>query len=385
MWASGGFMADTECHTQIYSKTQQQFGFRNVTASSWQLLNCWACVFADSPNTLDSCKLAKSFTHTPSLKSKPSKPFLTEVGVSFAGGFISFDDILIVSPTTVAGQINNSAARCILFPSGHYSFDGSIEITKKCQVVLGVGWPVLHVANSTVPFINVSASNAVLAGLLFELGAALSVDSMITLAKPGVATSMFDISCRLLTPPNTGTAACKVMVQVDQDSCYLENLWLWVADHQPTGATDWTRMQNPTGLAVTGADVTAFGLQVEHQIGTGVVWNGLRGACYFFQSEFPYEAVADQTTFYSTTDPAHTLAGAGFYALAVGGGATNSNLTAVTVPNKSTSLSAIQSLNINGGPSTLKHAVAYSGDGSFLPQAPIPASAPGTLSGYALC
>ncbi len=44
-----------------------------------------------------------------------------------------------------------------------------------------------------------------------------------------------------------------------------------------------------TGLIVNGADVTMYGLFVEHYQKYEAIWNGNGGRTYFFQNEFPYD------------------------------------------------------------------------------------------------
>ena len=44
-----------------------------------------------------------------------------------------------------------------------------------------------------------------------------------------------------------------------------------------------------TGLVVTGNDVTAYGLAVEHYQKDEVIWSGQGGTDFFFQNELPYD------------------------------------------------------------------------------------------------
>ncbi len=44
-----------------------------------------------------------------------------------------------------------------------------------------------------------------------------------------------------------------------------------------------------TGVIVNGANVTAYGLFVEHYQKYEVLWNGNGGRTYFFQNEMPYD------------------------------------------------------------------------------------------------
>jgi hypothetical protein len=64
-------------------------------------------------------------------------------------------------------------------------------------------------------------------------------------------------------------------------------VWAWRADHG--GNVGWTENKGDTGLVVTGDDVTAYGLAVEHYQKSEVVWAGQGGTDVFFQNELPYD------------------------------------------------------------------------------------------------
>jgi hypothetical protein len=72
------------------------------------------------------------------------------------------------------------------------------------------------------------------------------------------------------------------------------------ADHG--NAVGWTQNTGSTGLVVTGANVTAYGLAVEHYQKNEVVWSGQGGTGIFFQNELPYD-VPSQSAWMST--PSH--------------------------------------------------------------------------------
>ena len=82
-----------------------------------------------------------------------------------------------------------------------------------------------------------------------------------------------------------GTAAnC---VTIDSNDVLVDNTWLWRADHG-AGAS-WTVNRSNNGLIVNGANVTIYGLFVEHFQQYQTLWNGNGGAVYFYQSEMPYD------------------------------------------------------------------------------------------------
>jgi hypothetical protein len=67
----------------------------------------------------------------------------------------------------------------------------------------------------------------------------------------------------------------------------IDDVWAWRADHG--GDVGWTENKGDTGLVVTGDDVTAYGLAVEHYQKSEVVWTGQGGTDVFFQNELPYD------------------------------------------------------------------------------------------------
>ena len=68
-----------------------------------------------------------------------------------------------------------------------------------------------------------------------------------------------------------------------------DDLWLWRADHGNNGTVGWNTNTAANGLVVNGANVTMYGLAVEHYQAVQTQWNGNGGADYFFQSEMPYD------------------------------------------------------------------------------------------------
>jgi hypothetical protein len=74
---------------------------------------------------------------------------------------------------------------------------------------------------------------------------------------------------------------------VNADNAILDHIWAWRADHG-TGV-GWTSNTADTGLVVTGDNVTATGLFVEHYQKNEVIWSGQGGNVVFFQNELPYD------------------------------------------------------------------------------------------------
>jgi hypothetical protein len=67
----------------------------------------------------------------------------------------------------------------------------------------------------------------------------------------------------------------------------IDDVWAWRADHG--NDVSWTANTGNTGVKVTGNNVTAYGLAVEHYQKDEVVWTGNNGTDIFFQNELPYD------------------------------------------------------------------------------------------------
>jgi hypothetical protein len=78
-----------------------------------------------------------------------------------------------------------------------------------------------------------------------------------------------------------------VSLSVGVDNAILDDIWAWRADHG--NGVGWTDNTADAGLLVTGNNVTAYGLFVEHYQKYQVIWAGNGGTDIFFQNEMPYD------------------------------------------------------------------------------------------------
>ena len=108
---------------------------------------------------------------------------------------------------------------------------------------------------------------------------------------------------------NPGYAA----LRVSGDGCYMENVWIWRADHFYGGSQFPDMSANPAdhGLIIDGNNVRAACLQVEHFDKENVIWNGSGGKLVMFQNEIPYYGSAFDT-------PVLVLNGSGFEGWSIG-------------------------------------------------------------------
>jgi len=325
MWASGGFLGDTKAPT-IYSRTQQQFCFKNITCPQLTITGGMNWVYVNSTTPAGSqCGNGRSIYVKDGLLA-PKKPFLVENGICKpvpamdAGAALGSEPLLagsgsscIFYPGATAAEINAKKSKYIILTSGRYVFTEPLTLDQDDSVLLGVGWPIISNASS-LPSVIVTGSRCAVSSLMLEAGTDGNPPSLLHLAAPGIASELFDVFARILTPEDgSKTSRCKTMITVDQAGAYVENLWLWRADHEHPVPVDWSRMDNPTGLEVNSDRVVAVGLAVEHQTSTMVEWKGTNGRCYFYQSEFTYSPPTDGAPSYLVTGSGHRIHGGGVY------------------------------------------------------------------------
>ncbi len=105
-------------------------------------------------------------------------------------------------------------------------------------------------------------------------------------------------------------------MRIDADGVLIDHTWVWRADHGVEGFTAgvngdtdrWNTNTGRTGVVVTGDDVTATGLFVEHFQQRNLVWEGNGGTVVLFQNELPY----DPPTQADWTQPDGTLGYPGY-------------------------------------------------------------------------
>src|SRR5207253_7523621 len=103
-------------------------------------------------------------------------------------------------------------------------------------------------------------------------------------AHPNDPIVLSDIFCRA---GGAAPGAARCFVTINANDVIGDNFWLWRADHG--NGAGWTTNANRNGLIVNGANVTVYGLFVEHCQEYQTLWNGNGGRMYFYQSEMPYD------------------------------------------------------------------------------------------------
>jgi hypothetical protein len=314
-WASGGYIADSVVTGQVDSETQQQYISRNDQYGSWTS-SSWNMVFVG-----DTGVPAQSFPNPPytTVSTTPTvaeKPYLyidssgdwdvfvpadrsNSQGTSWSGGntagkSLPLSDFYIATPSSTVTQINAAlaAGQDLLFTPGVYQINGTIQVNNPDTVVLGMGIATL-VSNGGNTILSTADVNGIrIAGLLFDAGTT-NTNTLIQIGPAGSSAShasdptvLSDVFARI--GGATVGKATQTLV-INSSNVIGDDFWLWRADHGNSGTVGWTTNTAANGMIVNGANVTMYGLAVEHYQAVQVQWNGNGGADYFYQSEMPYD------------------------------------------------------------------------------------------------
>lgn len=313
-WSSGGFLADAVVDQEIKSGTQQQWLTRNTTIGKWTGAN-WNMVFVGVNGAP-----AESFPKPPyvTVERAPvvrEKPFLSvdangqyavfvpalrrdAVGPTWdhgapAGRSISLEEFYVANAASDTAETLNAAlaaGKHLLLTPGIYHLREYLRVSRADTVVLGLGLATLRAENGAVAMSVADVDGVIIGGILFDAG---EVNSPILLevgpanskashhANP---TSLHDLFFRV---GGAGVGKAADSLVINSANVIGDDFWLWRADHgQGVG---WTSNSTRHGLVVGGADVTIYGLAVEHYHDVQTLWNAEGGRVYFYQCEIPYD------------------------------------------------------------------------------------------------
>jgi hypothetical protein len=321
-YASGGYIADSAfTGGTVVNGSQQQFIVRNSNLDGWSN-GVWNQVFSG-----DNGAPAQSFTATSGLAGGTApyttlatspvtqeEPFLytdglghdnvfvpgvqhDSVGPSWSGGTTSGTSVpiskfFIATPSTPVLVIDLALAlgQNLLLTPGVYNLSLPILVTRPNTIVLGLGFPTLVPKNGTAAMQVLTPTGVKLSGLIFDAGPKNSAVLLQLGLVPGLPSSpanptlVQDVFFRI-GGATAGKATTSLIV--NSSNTILDDIWAWRADHG--NGVGWTSNTADTGVLVNGANVTAYGLFVEHYQKAQVVWNGANGKDIFFQSEMPYD------------------------------------------------------------------------------------------------
>jgi hypothetical protein len=245
---------------------------------------------------------------------------------SEAGSSVPLSNFFIANPATPEDQVQaalNRGQDLVLTP-GVYELDAPITVSHPGTIVLGLGFPVLVPLRGNASMVVLASSGVKLSGMILDAG---PVNSPVLLSVGGPPNPMAgqpvpgtqpgsqhlgpgspsnsagspdlvqDIFFRIGGAETTPVSATLSLLD-RADNSIIDDVWAWRADHganttisNPQGevGAGWSYNQGDTGVEVTGDNVTAYGLFVEHYQKYEVVWSGDNGTDIFFQNELPYD------------------------------------------------------------------------------------------------
>jgi hypothetical protein len=316
-YSSGGFIANSQfTGGSVTNGSQQQWVTRNSDLDGWSN-SVWNQVFCGSPGapaqsfgvtsgvqytTLGTCPVTEEepFLYTdsngndnvfvPAVQHNSSGP--TWTSGTEAGTSIPLSKFFVASPGTSGAAMTAAMARglnLILTP-GVYDLNQPIVVPHPDTVVLGLGMATLVPQQGNAAMIVVRNSGVKVSGLIIDAGPVNS-PVLMSVGTPGPGDAgnpdlIQDVFFRIGGAATTPVSATVSLLDNASNSI-IDNLWAWRADHG--NDVGWTSNKGDTGLVVTGNDVSAIGLAVEHYQKNEVIWSGQGGSDIFFQNELPYD------------------------------------------------------------------------------------------------
>jgi hypothetical protein len=317
-YASGGFIADSQFDGgNVINGSQQQWIVRNSKLDNWTN-GVWNQVFSGVVNAPAQCFPAQSSCGGPytTLAASPvtrEEPYLyVDSGGNFnvfvpsvqhnsagttwgsgqtPGSSIPISRFFIAQPSDSVATINAALAsgKNLILTPGIYNLNQSIIVTHPDTVVLGLGFPTLIPQNGIISMAVASPKGVMISGLIFDAGATNSLALLVVGVSragsdPSDPSALHDVFFRI-GGAEQGRATSSLVV--NSSNVILDDIWAWRADHG--NGVGWTSNTADTGVIVTGNNVTAYGLFVEHYQKYEVIWSGNGGTDIFFQNEMPYD------------------------------------------------------------------------------------------------
>jgi hypothetical protein len=327
-YASGGFIADSEfTGASVTNGSQQQWVTRNSDLDGWSN-GVWNQVFCGDPGapaqnfdnggvytTLATCPVTEEepFLYTdsqgndnvfvPAVQHNSSGPAWasgTEAGTS-----IPLSKFFVANPDTPVLAINIALAlgKDLILTPGVYDLNQSILVSRPDTVVLGLGMATLVPQHGNAAMVVLSNNGVKLSGLIIDAGPVNS-PVLLSVGTPGPGNAndpdlIQDIFFRIGGAETTPVSATVSLLDNASNSI-IDDLWAWRADHG--NDVGWTVNQADNGVIVTGNNVTAYGLAVEHYQKNEVIWSGQGGTDIFFQNEMPYDPPSQSAWMASPTE-----------------------------------------------------------------------------------
>jgi hypothetical protein len=315
-YASGGFIADSQISGDLDFYGNQQYMTRNssiggTNGALWNMVysgvegappatfsgqGSQVTVLAASPRTEEQPFLytdssGKYNVFIPALLTNSSGP--SWASGTEAGASKSLASFFVANPGTPVAAINLAllAGKNLVLTPGVYDLSAPIIVTRPGTVVLGLGFATLVPQNGNAALVVLPGTGVKVSGLIVDAGPVNSpvLVSVGTAGANGAAGNpdlISDVFFRIGGAETTPTSATVSLLD-NASSSIIDDVWAWRADHG--NDVGWTLNTAGTGLIVTGDNVTAYGLAVEHYQKSEVIWAGQGGTDVFFQNELPYD------------------------------------------------------------------------------------------------
>jgi hypothetical protein len=319
-FASGGFLADSKVTGNLNFFGNQQYMVRNsaIGGQAGCPNGLWNMVYsgvqgAPAPVFTGQCQQNTVLAASPVTEEEPflyadaSGKYSVFVpsarsnssGTSWgsgteAGKSLPLSSFFVANPSTSVAAIDVALAlgKNLILTPGIYSVSAPILVSRPGTVVLGLGFATLVPARGTIPMVVAPNTGVKVSGLIFDAGPVnspvlLSVGTPLPAAGSAAdPDTIQDVFFRIGGAETTATSATVSLLDNASNSI-IDDVWAWRADHG--NDVGWTANKADTGVVVTGSNVTAYGLAVEHYQKTEVVWSGQGGTNVFFQNELPYD------------------------------------------------------------------------------------------------
>ncbi len=325
-WTSGGFLADSKIDGDIIPGSQQQWFSRNTQWGDWKG-GVWNMVFMGTVMPPQGTWPDKPFTtidQTPYIREKPflyiddsgsynvfvPGPRKDSKGDSWDDGHPVGDSIPLSqfyvarSDRDTSATLNDalSKGKHLLLTPGIYHLDDTLRVTHPNTVILGLGMATLSPQKGTSAMEISDVSGVKLACILFDAGPVTS-PVLLQVGEPGSSqshadnpTMLYDIFCRV---GGAAVGVTKTCVIINSSDVVGDHAWIWRADHG--AGAGWDANKSTNGLIVNGANVSYYGLFVEHFQENQTLWNGEGGHVYFYQCEMPYDPPTQNDWMHGTT------------------------------------------------------------------------------------
>jgi hypothetical protein len=324
-FASGGFIADSQISGNLNFFGNQQFMVRDSAiggANGCGAANggLWNMVYSGVQGAPppEFGGLCDQNTVLPTTAVSEEAPFLYQDGSgnyqvfvpavqhntsgpswvsgSEAGSSMPLSSFFVANPSTSTVRINAALAsgKDLILTPGVYNLDHPIRVVRRDTVVLGLGFATLVPQDGNAALIAVPSDGVKVSGLIIDAGPVNS-PVLMSVGVPGLGSAsdpdtIQDVFFRIGGAETTNVSA-NVSLLDNASNSIIDDVWAWRADHgiDNNVAVGWTKNVGDTGLVVTGDNVSADGLAVEHYQKNEVIWSGQGGSEVFLQNELPYD------------------------------------------------------------------------------------------------